>query len=279
MYRKHWRLECTPFRDRADGTDVYRHDVFQSALLKLRYALNNGLGMGMLAGGPGCGKSYLLRTLVRELGGEYTPIVRLAFPTMTARESITWLTTELTGHEMPDTTTGNLDRVLRTLYESLRHHTRQQSHPVILIDDAHAIEDRAVFEALNWLLNMREPEECEFTMLLAGEPHLLARLRGHPALLARVPIQGVLYPLSAEETADYIEHRLRLAGVTREILEPSAAERVHELTDGVPLLINHLCELSLLVGYADRSETISAGQVETVAEELPVLAVRRTQAA
>lgn len=275
MYRDYWGLERKPFQDSPDAAGVYRHETFQSALLKLRYLLDNNLGVGLVAGSPGCGKSFLLRALVREIESDYGPIARIAFPQMTARELLGGLASEIGGRDTNPGGSDNLDRALRQLNETLRKQHRQDKHAVIVIDDAHVIEDRHVFEAIDWLLNLREPGECEFSLILAGEPHLLARLKGHQALLGRIPIQAVLYPFTAEESADYVAHRMRLAGATREIFDAEALARVHELTDGVPLWINHLCELSLLVGYADRTETINVDQVTTVARELPILAVRR----
>lgn len=275
MYQEYWGLERKPFQDQPDGSALYRHETFQSALLKLRYVLDNDLGIGALIGGPGCGKSYLLRQLKREIDDAYGPVGRLAIPQLSARELLGWVTAEFSGRDATRTSSDSLDRTLRDLYETLRSYHRDGKHAVLLLDDAHVIEDRSVFDAINWLLNMREPSECEFSLILAGEPRLLSRLRGHQALLGKIPIQAVLYPFTAEESGDYIGHRLRIAGASRELFEPDALSQVHELTEGVPLWINHLCELALLVGYADRSDNITAEQVATVADELPILASRR----
>jgi len=282
MYRNYWGLQHKPFQEHHDASFCYRHDAFQAAQLKMRYVLENRLGVGVLVGEAGCGKTFLLRMLVTSLPDEFGPFVRVAFPQLNSRELLGYFASNIVSAEeraASPTVEESLDRILNALQDSLRQHTQNGRQPVLLIDDAHVIDKPVVFEALQLLLNLREPGRRDFALILCGEPQLLPRLLRHPSLAGRIPIRTTVFPLTSEETAEYVEHRLRIAGAKREIFEPPALRSVFELTGGVPLQINHLCELSLLVGYADRTQTINAEQVLTVAEELPLLAGRVPQAA
>jgi general secretion pathway protein A len=89
-----------------------------------------------------------------------------------------------------------------------------------------------------------------------------------PALEQRLAAKCLLPALSAEETASYITHRLQAAGRTSELFDAGAAEAVHALTHGAPRRINRLCDLALVVGYAEDRQSISAEQIEAVAEEI-----------
>src|SRR5579872_1232048 len=84
----------------------------------------------------------------------------------------------------------------------------------------------------------------------------------------RVAVKSLLRALSPDETAGYVARRLEAAGAKRPLFEPDALLPVHELSGGVPRRINRICDLALLVGFADESEMISAEQVQAVAEEL-----------
>ena len=75
-------------------------------------------------------------------------------------------------------------------------------------------------------------------------------------------------PFSEPETAAYVEHRLRVAGAGRSIVEPDALPTLQELTHGIARRINRLCDLALLVGYAEEQATLDAGHFESVCREL-----------
>ena len=84
----------------------------------------------------------------------------------------------------------------------------------------------------------------------------------------RLAVKCLIRPLSTEETTSYVSCRLEAAGATRPIFSPKAMQPLYELSGGIPRRINRLCDLALLVGFADESTEISAEQVEAVAEEL-----------
>jgi len=70
------------------------------------------------------------------------------------------------------------------------------------------------------------------------------------------------------ETAAYVEHRLRVAGSPRSIVDPDALPTLQELTNGIPRRINRLCDLALLVGYAEEQQMLDASHFESVCREL-----------
>jgi type II secretory pathway predicted ATPase ExeA len=84
----------------------------------------------------------------------------------------------------------------------------------------------------------------------------------------RLGVKCLLRPLSEAETAGYVEHRLRVAGATRSIVDPDALGTVHALTHGIARRINRLCDLALLIGFAEEQTTLNAEHFEAVCREL-----------
>ena len=91
----------------------------------------------------------------------------------------------------------------------------------------------------------------------------------------RLGVKCLLRPFNESETAAYVEHRLRVAGARRTIIEPDAVATLHELTHGIARQINRLCDLALLIGFAEERRTLSADHFESVCRELVAVAPGR----
>jgi general secretion pathway protein A len=94
-----------------------------------------------------------------------------------------------------------------------------------------------------------------------------------PHLDERLGAKCLIRPLNIEETMSYVSHRMTVAGASGMVFESSALEALFLLTRGVPRRINRLCDLALLVGFAEEQPTICAEHIEAVAKELAVAAV------
>lgn len=267
MYEQHWHLQTGPFQNDGDPRFFFRSETHEAALLKLRYLVENNKGAGMLVGGSGMGKTYLVNVLAAELPDKYTPLVHLVFPQMSAPELLAYLAVELGAAEEEVSDVG-LDRIVRRIHRLLVEFHEHGRQPVIVIDEAHLIEDRQVFEAFRLLLNFQQQGDADFTMLFVGQPSLLNRIGRMGELDDRLTVNCLLQPLTYDETIGYIAHRLETAGATQPIFATDSLETLFEESGGVPRKLNRLSDLSLLVGYADDSQQISKPQTEAVAEEV-----------
>lgn len=269
MYEGYWQLNRNPFDDDTDLRGFFRSGTHQATLLKLRYLIENGKGTGLLAGGTGIGKSYLIQVLSRQLAEPFGPFIHLVFPQMSASELLAWLAVELGAtDEAGGREADRLDRTIRQIELRLRKFGEEGRHPVIIVDEAHLIEDLQVFQALRLLLNFPKQNGCRFSLIFVGQNELLNTVRRLGQLEERLAVKCLIRPLSSEETTSYVSCRLEAAGATRPIFAPSAMQPLYELSGGIPRRVNRLCDLALLVGFADESTEISAEQVEAVAEEL-----------
>jgi type II secretory pathway predicted ATPase ExeA len=142
---------------------------------------------------------------------------------------------------------------------------------VIVVDEAQLLEDGGLLEPLRLLLNLTPDGRPGFTLLLVGQPSVLAMVARHGALDERLDMKAFLPALTADETEAYVAHRLDAAGATREIFTADALTTVHPLTGGVPRRINRLCDLALLVGYANGAHEIDDSDLHAVQDELVVM--------
>jgi MSHA biogenesis protein MshM len=269
MYESYWKLNERPFQNNADPDYFFRSETHQAAVLKLRYAIEHGLGAAILTGGVGYGKSYLMQTLAAELSDAYRPVVRLVFPQLSPAEFLSWLAVEL-GVSPEAASESRLDQTLRRLEMQLQKLNEKGRAPTIIIDEAHTIESPGLLQTFQLLLNYQQQPTMDFTLVLVGDRPLVGQVGRWAALDERIPIRAVLQPLSRQETAGYLNHRLAVAGRKEPVFDEGALHPLFELSGGVPRRINRFCDLALLVGYADELPILTAEEMEAVGEEVHI---------
>jgi type II secretory pathway predicted ATPase ExeA len=267
MYEAYWRLKQKPFENAVDPQFYYPGEAHQAALLKLRYAIENRCGAGMLAGPSGSGKTLLVMLLRGMLGEQYAPFVHMVFPQFSSADLLSYLADELTGPR-PDDGPSSVQASVRRIERFLADNAANGRHAVVAIDEAQLVTNVETLETLRLLLNFQSNGVPNLTLLLVGQPSLLTTLERMPHWEERLGAKCLLRPFNESGTAAYVEHRLRLAGSSRSIVEPDALPTLQELTGGIARRINRLCDLALLVGYAEEQKTLTAGHFESVCREL-----------
>ena len=265
MYESYWQLDQKPFENAADPRFFFPGESHQSALLKLRYAVENRRGGALLCGASGTGKTYIISMLRDSLGEEYTPFVHLVYPQMTPAELMAYLADELAGGTNDGQT---VPESIRRIQTALRANAAQGRHAVVVIDEAHLLESSPMLETLRMLLNFGPDGTSGMTMILVGQPGILPLLDRTPHFEERLAVKCLLRPFTSNETGEYVSHRMQLAGATKSIVDEEAVPTLFELTRGIPRQINRLGDLALLVGFAEEQGTLSAAHFEAVCREL-----------
>ena len=267
MYESYWQFTQKPFEN-VDGDSFYfPSESHQGALLKLRYAIENFRGGALLSGGAGLGKTLLAEILAKALDDSFGPFAHAVFPQMPTSQLLHYLADELAG---PNSAVGegNVATSVRRIERFLTENAKAGRHAVLVIDEAHLIDNTESLEAIRLLLNYSVNGRAAMTLLLVGQTSILPVLKRMPQLEERLAVKCLLRPFTEQETSDYVAHRLKAAGAKRSIFEPDAMRTLHELTHGVARQINRLCDLALLIGFAEERQTLSATNLESVCREL-----------
>ena len=267
MYEDYWQLESKPFESRYDGRFFFAGEAQQAALHKLRYAIENRRSAALLTGPSGIGKTTLIQALAEQFGESGSRFVSVVFPLMSSRDLLVYLAEQI-GAPPVDSPVNTVEESLRRLQFVFEEQARLGQHLVLVVDEAHLLEDGGLLETLRLLLNLQPQSQAAFTLLLVGQLPLLSAMQRNVALEERLDMKVMIKPFSHEETNQYIVRRLQAAGATRELFSGGALELVHQLGQGIPRKINRLCDLALVVGCAARQSTIEAEQIQSVFDEL-----------
>ncbi|MGA7219990.1 MAG: AAA family ATPase, partial [Candidatus Sulfotelmatobacter sp.] len=160
-------------------------------------------------------------------------------------------------------------QILLRLYNWLLDRYRAGETAVLIVDEAQNLTEE-VLEEIRMLTNLETFTEKLLQIVLVGQPELEQKLR-HPQLRQlrqRLTLRARTHALSLEETKAYIQQRLRIAGSNgRQIFHPEAVVAIHGHSNGIPRVINLLCEHCLVSGFVDQQETILPALVDAVARD------------
>lgn len=260
MYEAHFGLSERPFGETVSPSAYVALPSRDSVLRRLRYGLEHGQGPAVMFGPPGTGKTLLARALARALGGTSA---HLAFPAMSAGELLAYLADELGATAGGD---GTLGGSMRRVRQWLASASARGDRPLLVVDEAHLIDDPMTFESLRLLLNFTTSGPPDLSLLLVGGPELLLRLPA--ALVDRLTARCLLGPLSEAESASYVQGRLAAAGAAAPLFDLAALTALYRAGDGLPRRLNRLADLALLIAYAEGQPGPDARAVAIAAREL-----------
>jgi type II secretory pathway predicted ATPase ExeA len=268
MFLEFYRLRQQPFGVTPDPAYLYLTRTHREALTALLTGIKEGRGFFALIAEPGMGKTTLLYELLDELHDSARTV--FMFQTQCdAREFFQYLLSELG----VDTKGMDLVTMHGKLNEVLFAEMVAGRRFVLVVDESQNLSD-SVLETVRLLSNFETSYAKMLQIVLAGQPQLseklaqpqLAQLKQRLAVLAQID------PLSAAETGNYIEHRLKVAGYTgAPLFTPDALALVAQLSGGTPRVINHLCYGALATGYTQNREIIDSEIVRTAATKLGMI--------
>jgi general secretion pathway protein A len=265
MYLKFYGLREAPFNPTPDPKFLYQSARHQEAFAQLMYGVTERKGFVVLTGEVGTGKTTLLRTLLARLDRD-THVAYIYNTSLGIKGLLEYM---LHDWGVKSTATTHTQRLME-LNEFLIDQHRQGLSPVLIIDEAQNLTIDTL-EAVRQLSNFETANQKLMQILLVGQPELRTKLDSNELrqLKQRVGLRFHIGPLAPDEVRQYIKHRLRIAGAPNSsIFADGAIERITEYSEGVPRVINIVCDHCLLSGFADDKRRIDAGVVEETIEYL-----------
>ncbi len=261
-YQRFFGFERPPFDLVPDPDFLFLGESHDSALANLVMGIEAGKGFVAITGPVGAGKTTILRALLRRVGRAE----RVCMLNQPETDTADLLRAVLDGFGAP-AGEAPLVELRRRIRELL---TASAEPGILLVDEAHLLQEDAL-EQIRLLSNLEEEHRKLLQIVLSGQPELktlLSTPRLRP-LAQRIEMFYEIRPLTAEETAAYLDRRLAIAnGDPGARFAPEAAEDVHACTGGVPRLINLLADRALLSAYVAGTHEISPALVAEAFEDL-----------
>jgi general secretion pathway protein A len=277
MYHAHYGLLRSPFEMTPDPAFLWMSESHAEGLATLVYGVKARKGFVLLTGEVGTGKTTLLHALLAQL--DRSTLAAFIFnPRLEPLDFFRVLFDEL-GIETPCATKADY---LIALNRFLIARLEQDLPTLLIIDEAQQLSAE-MLEEIRLLSNLETSSSKLLQIMLVGQPEL-AEMLARPELRQlrqRIVMRHQLRPFTREETATYVEERLRVAGYTGEALfDQRALRALHELTGGVPRLVNAVCDGALLLGYGRGLRALGEAELREVARDLelgPLPAAREQQ--
>ena len=265
MYRSFFGLRIPPFGPSPDPKFLYLMPHVREALACLQYGIAMRKGFAVITGEVGTGKTTVLKAVLGTLSKDR---VNSAFVFNPRLDIIDFLDFVLTDFGIPPKTrtkSGMLLQLNRWLIERFS----DGGLCVIAVDEAQNLSWE-LLEEIRLLTNLESSSEKLLQIVLCGQPELEEKLR-HPSvrqLRQRVSVWCRTQPLALDQTQAYINERLRIGGATQPVLSPEAIQLVHLYSNGIPRLINLICEHALITAYVEQIRPVPARIIESVSAEL-----------
>jgi general secretion pathway protein A len=266
MYLSHFRIANPPFSITSDPEFMFFSKQHREAFNHLLYGIRNRVGFIEITGEIGCGKTTLIRALLNKLDRD----TKTAFI----------FNSNLTEEQLMQTLLSDLgldpeNKGRYKLYAELNAYLISElaiGHNVVMIIDEAQNLNSQLLEQVRMLSNLETEKEKLLQIVLVGQPELRSKLNS-PALRQlrqRIPVRYHLSPLSGDEVGEYIRHRLRVAGAREGLPEfdEAALRSVYIYSQGVPRLINIVCEKALLCAFVKESYSITSAMIQECVDEI-----------
>ena len=267
MYLKFYDLRDIPFSMTPDPRYLYFTASHREVMANLHYGIQHGKGLIVTTGEVGTGKTTLLRAMLTRL--DRSVLSSYIFnPGLTVGEFYQQISADYSlGHF-----SSKSEMLLKLGRLLIMRHSRGL-RTVLIVDEAQGLSHE-LLEEVRLLLNFETYTEKQLQILLVGQPELRDMLNS-PSLRQfkqRISLRCEVKPLKADEISSYIRARLKIAGASRlDLFTADAVALIYRASEGIPRLINNICDNALLTGYATNTRTVTAEIISEVVDSLDLL--------
>jgi len=266
MYNEYFGFKEAPFSIAPDPRYLYMTAQHRDALAHLVYGLNSEGGCILLTGEVGTGKTTICRCLLEQIP-EQANVALVMNPKLNEIELLETICDELK-ISYPDAE-NSVKTYTDRIYDFLIRSNRNNEKTVLIIDEAQNLDSK-VLEQLRLLTNLETDQRKLLQIIILGQPELLDILarKEMRQLAQRITARFHLQPLSREEVKAYVSHRLAVAGQNIQLFPENSIKLLYKLSNGVPRLINILCDRALLGAYVENQYTITPRIIKKASKEV-----------
>lgn len=265
MYTEFFGLNEKPFSISPDPRYLYLSQRHADALAHLIYGISESGGFIQLTGEVGTGKTTLIRSLLEQLP-DRAEIALILNPQLSTKEFLQSICGEL---RIPPPSERTVKGYIDALNSRLLAANAEGLRIVLIVDEAQTLSPE-LLEQVRLLTNLETAKKKLLQIILIGQPEL-KQLLDRPEMrqiAQRVTGRYHLEPLSLEDTAVYIKHRMKVAGAQARIFTPRAMRLIYRLSGGIPRLINVVADRALLAAYAKEQTSINGRLIKQAAAEV-----------
>ena len=266
MYREYYNLIEKPFEITTDPRFLWIGEQHREALATLEYGIQEEKGFLLLTGDVGSGKTVLINALISTMNLP-SFISAIPDPGLDLIDFYNALADSLDMNQRFTSKGEFLARLKQFLYKA----DSIERRVLLIIDEAQRL-NHELLEEIRLLSNIELENRKLINIFFVGQPEindLLLHPRGK-AVLNRIAVRYHIEPLAEKDNEEYIRHRLKIAGSTREIFTAEAMRKIYEFSDGNPRLTNIICDRALLTGYAEEQAVITDDIIEECIQELRI---------
>ena len=263
MYESFYGLRERPFSLLPDPSFLYLGHKHRVALTMLQYGLMSNAGFTVITGEIGSGKTTLIRQILNELGRDVT-VGLITNTHQSFGELLQWV---LMAFGLEHRGKEKVERYESFINFAIAEYARGK-RTVLIIDEAQNLSVDTL-EELRMLSNVNSDKNQILQLIMVGQPELrtMLQLPQLKQFAQRVSVSHHLDALSSEETCQYIRHRIAVAGGDPELFGEKACALIWFHSRGIPRVINTLCDMALVYGYAAQEKTIDSDLIKDVVRD------------
>jgi len=252
MYEEFYHLTEKPFTLSPDPSFLFLSKSHIRALNILEYGIESDAGITVISGEVGTGKTTLVRELLNGLGDKVT----VGLITNTQRNFSDLLKWVLVAYDI-EIDESDPVKLYKIFVDFITREHRAGRRVLLIIDEAQNLGADAL-EDIRMLTNINVDKSLVLQLILVGQPELLEILKKKELrqFAQRVSADYLLQPLTFQEMQKYIRHRIKVAGGNENLFALTAFATVYYHSGGIPRIINTICDMALVYGYADEAPKI-----------------------
>ena len=265
MYLEFYDLKEKPFSVTSDPNFLYLSRKHREAISHMQYGIEERMGFLEITGEIGTGKTTVSKALLNTLD-EHTKTAFILNSNLSEIQLLEAIVTDF-GIKLKNK---NKITMLSELNKFLLEQLRCNNNTVLIIDEAQNLKP-SLLEQVRLLSNLETEKEKLLQIILVGQPELKEKLASWELaqLRQRIAIRYHILPLDRDETKAYISHRLSIAGSNgNKFFTEGAIDEIYRFSNGVPRLINIVCDKALLAGFVANKKTIDKATIKKCSKEI-----------